>query len=701
MTGTADEKFLGASRLLLNVCKGMRNIIEHDVIKTEMAKVTDLIFDHLKDHYGPFSSFAGLDSNRPLEDTVFTKDGANIIRAMEFISPQEDWVRRAVSYIGNRIEKAAGDGTTSSMMFTCGMLKHMSAGIDQFRPLSYGQLRRAYDELVEDVREGFIGYTMSAKVGDEYKPELVYRLAWMQAYTSSHGDTELADAVAKMFKVSPPSMWSKINFGRRRFESANRFDILVSKHQYEMEADIWNKSVYNADGGEALEMKNATLIVINDCVACSDIHWDEVTKAIAESSRESPVVILCHSGIDTTTWGELTHFATRKEEKFKNCYFTVFYSKPVHSMINDFTAIQAIGGADVSEYTSGNVNGDMTGRPYIIKGVDVYHKGEKLELDNLYVDDRPDTEAIRDRPQFTDTTLPCFSEFAESIQKRIEGLEQFDDTRQIQRERISLERIYNKLRYDKTYTVLIGGNTFDNLAMFDVLDDVLRATIRGLENGITISNNKALYNVVKDLMIEYADDLNDTNLTVVERKVTSIKKWLCESIMHTLEMFSYVVLKMLYPKGRGGIDGEESLSFWRRMFNMQFFHDTNILNAGYVDSESINQYYIVNPEIGKLFTDDEILDWHNWWFNNSVDILNFDSTKWWRKQSLRGVDKTLGYAIDHFTLDDYDMSGIIVQPANADIVMLERFGEIALRFILTERVIVSGGAFVNDKDKKQ
>jgi hypothetical protein len=202
-------------------------------------------------------------------------------------------------------------------------------------------------------------------------------------------------------------------------------------------------------------------------------------------------------------------------------------------------------------------------------------------------------------------------------------------------------------------------------------------------------------------MIEYADDLNDTDLTVVERKVTSIKKWLCESIMHTLEMFSYVVLKMLYPKGRAGIDGEEALSFWRRMFNMQFFQDTNILNAGYADSESINQYYIVNPEIGKLFTENEILDWNNWWFNNSVDILNFDSTKWWRKQSLRGVDKTLGYAIDHFTLDDYDMSGIIVQPANADIVMLERFGEIALRFILTERVIVSGGAFVNDKDKKQ
>lgn len=701
MTGTSDEKSLGASRLLLNVCKGMRNIIEHDVIKTEMAKVTDLIFDHLKDHYGPFSSFAGLDSNRPLEDTVFTKDGANIIRAMEFISPQEDWVRRSVEYIGNRIEKAAGDGTTSSMMFTCGMLKHMSAGIDQFRPLSYGQLRRAYDELVDDVRDGFKAYTMSAKKGDDYDPELVHRLAWMQSYTSSHGDTELADAVAKMFKVSPPSMWSKINFGRRRFESENRFDIIVSKHQYEMEADIWNKSVYNADGGESLEMKNATLIVINDCVACSDVHWDEVVTAISESSREAPVVILCHSGIDSTTWGELTSFATHKEEKFKNCYFTVFYSKPVHSMINDFTALQAIGGADVSEYTAGNVNGDMTGRPFMIKGVDVYHKGEKLELDKLYIDTRPESEDIRNRPQVNDTSLPFFSEFLESIQKRWEGLDQFDETRQIQRERLSLERIYNKLRYDKTYTVLIGGNTFDNLAMFDVLDDVLRATIRGLENGITISNNKALYNVVKELAVEYSDILtSESDLSVIEKKITSIKKWLCESIMRTLEMFSYVVLKMLYPKGRESIDGERALSIWKRFLCMAFFQEKDILNSGNNLKDAITPYYLSNSEIGRLFTEEEILDWNNWWFSNSVDILNFDSTKWWRKQNPRGVAKTLGYAIALFTHNDYDMSGIIVQPANADIVMLERFGEIALRFILTERVIVSGGAFVNDKDKK-
>jgi hypothetical protein len=42
---------------------------------------------------------------------------------------------------------------------------------------------------------------------------------------------------------------------------------------------------------------------------------------------------------------------------------------------------------------------------------------------------------------------------------------------------------------------------------------------------------------------------------------------------------------------------------------------------------------------------------------------------------------------------------LILQPANADIVLLERFGEVALKFVLTERLIVHNAAYVNKKGK--
>ena len=121
---------------VLNAANGMTNCVESDVIRQDLAKVTNEIFVKLSDHYGPYSMFAGIDPNKPLEDTVFTKDGANIVRSMSYASLQEDWARKIISYVGNNIENEAGDGTTSAMMFACGMLRNMYSSIDELRPIS-------------------------------------------------------------------------------------------------------------------------------------------------------------------------------------------------------------------------------------------------------------------------------------------------------------------------------------------------------------------------------------------------------------------------------------------------------------------------------------------------------------------------------------------------------------------------------------
>ena len=683
------EEQLRNSRVLLNVCQGMRNIIERDVIHTEMAKVTDLIFDKLKDHYGPFSSFAGIDSNKPLEETVFTKDGANIIRSMEFISPQEDWVRRSISYIGNRMETAAGDGTTSSMMFACGMLKYLSKSIDNFRPISYIQLREAYDELVSDIKKYMMNYVMSAKNGiDEYDREKVKILAYNQAYTSSHGNVELAEAVSDMFANTPSSMWSKMGFGRRTHEYDKPFEILKTEHQYEMEADIWNKSMYNKDAGAWLELEKATLIVINDTLMYDSVYWKTIREEIEKSTKEVPLVILCRSGIDNATWGELTEYAAGRNGKTRG-FFTVFTAKAQHGTVNDFTVVQALAGADVSEYTTGNAGGDVYGKPYIIRDVYVKHAGDKLEFDNLYQDDREKVDYVRERPMVHDTSKPFYSEFMESIQSCLDGMSMFDLNHSQLIEFKYLEKMYNNLRYDKRLTLYIGGNTFDNIAMFDVVDDVIRATIKSLENGVVISNNKTLYKVMNELIDLYEDTENNKTFNCCNSKQTikkiKLKKWIAVQVINTLKQFAGVMLNMLYPKGKNSIEGMKPNGFLRRI-DLTFSQDMNSI-FGYIPRD---QFYYDSTLY--MFTKDELESWVDWWFDTSVDVLKYNNSKWW----ILNKDSDGCYPIEN-TMH----KGLIVQPANADIVMLERFGEIALRFILTERVIVSGAAYINDKELKK
>jgi hypothetical protein len=53
---------------------------------------------------------------------------------------------------------------------------------------------------------------------------------------------------------------------------------------------------------------------------------------------------------------------------------------------------------------------------------------------------------------------------------------------------------------------------------------------------------------------------------------------------------------------------------------------------------------------------------------------------------------------DSVVINIVNQSGrIICQPANSDIIMLERFGEVALKFILTERIIIKDGVYVDKK----
>jgi len=691
MTGQTDERN-PVNRLLLNVCQGMRNIIERNVIRTEMAKVTDLIFDKLKDHYGPFSSFAGLDSNKPLEETVFTKDGANIIRAMEFVSPQEDWVRRAVSYIGNRMEKAAGDGTTSSMMFTCGMLKHMSKGIDKFRPLSYIQLRTAYDEFVRDVQESMYKYRFTAKNDDgTYDRDKVEVIAYNQAYTSSHGNIELAKAVSTMFRNVPPEMWPKMGFARRNYESDKPFEIMESVYQYEMEADIWNKSMYNRDAGAWLELEKATLLVINDGVMFDSIYWKTIKEEIEKSSKENPLVILCKSGTDTATYGELTEYSCGRNGKPSGLYFTVFYAKPQpHGIVNDFTVVQALAGADVSEYTSGQAGGDVYGKPFIKHDVYVKHQGDKLYLDNLYEDDGDVVDYVRERPMVHDTTKSYYAEFMESIQACIDGLNQFDLSRQQIVEVKHLERMYNNLRYDKSLTLVIGGARFDNIAMFDVVDDVIRATIKSLENGVVVSNNKTLYRAVQDLLHGH----HDYNSTLkCGGKIADLKQWLANQVINTLNQFAVVMLNMLYPHGRKTIEGEEACDFWRMLFTPKVSFLEEQMGFVHLEDHRFDDF-----DYRYKFSDEQINSWIDWWFGHSVDVIKYNNSAWWTENDYKYGNTAP--RIDAYNRTCLNNKGMIVQPFNADIVMLERFGEISLRFILTERVIVSGAAYVNKENKK-
>lgn len=638
----SDQPTPSGARPILNANRGISNVIEQNVIETDLKRVTNNIFRVLQNHYGPYSGFAALDDSQPLNDTNFTKDGIGIVRAIEYASPQEEWVRKTIAYIGTKMESSVGDGTTSAMMFTCAMLRHMSEHLNELRPIAYTTLRNGYNafvKLVQSVIQQHYVCEAFTKHGKDnanrvIDPEAVYHIVYNQVYTSSHGDKELAKALADMYQKTPQELWERMTYERCRYETDKNFEIVESEGQYQMNAEVFSTSMLNKDLCTWYDSPNATLIVMNDSLRSEGVDWPRIMNLIDNSSAVRPVVIVCHQQMDAETLGILN-------EKLDTCAkegrpFAIFNNKPEHPKVNDYTALQVIAGVDVIKFARGEA--------LIIDGVHVKYRAKKLSFDNL-VEVPEKYHGKNERFQVTDGEHSQFTDVLEAWKNQAEWYSKQADTRQEKEQANYFNRMYIKLRYNKMYTATIGGKTYDNVAFVDVLDDAIRAASRALTHGATYGNNRALYLAVREIIdISNRADCNP-------EIYTPVVAWFAKRVRESLEDISEVVLERLYPT--------------------------------------------------KKFSKGKKRKFVEWWFGNIVDLLQYDvhpqGMKWyqtpWSCQPVKFKSTSASFtSLKKLFAQE---GGIICQPANSDIIMLERFGEVALKFILTERIIIHGGVYVD------
>ena len=634
----SDEMPEQSAKMVLNANRGITNIVEHKVISTDLQKTSDFLFKVLAKHYGPYSGYAALDENKPFSETMFTKDGIGIVRSIEFASPQEEWVRRTIAFIGEKMESAVGDGTTSAMMFTCAMIKHMAKHLDEIKPLSLVQFRDAFDRVLEQVQKYYDANKFA--VNDPEHPEnvdlaKVKSIAYAQVYTSTHGDKALAEALSEVYAHTAPELWERMVWERRKYESDERFYVEKTEGQYSVDnVDVWSKSMLNKDFGVWYQAEKAMFLVINDALRFNSPDWDYIVQCIKDSTEEQPVVILCHQRWDGETYDQFLKIAndTLREKKS----VAVFHTDPANPRVNDYVALQLLTDNNILQYQHGEM---MT-----VHDVKVTFRNRQLVLDHLYeVPEKYKDDPRLERHQFYDGEHSQYMDYLENVKTYANGMSKLKLNDKVREDQNLYYRMYAKLRYKETYSFVIGGKTHDNLALIDVVDDAMRATSRSLTNGVVPSNNRLLYHCVKELK-----GLHRSKIIIDD----PIHLWILDRIKESLKDIADAALDTMYPNKR-------------------------------------------------LKSDQRILLRH-WWFNNVVDITKVVST---------GVNKIPGEGslevmsnVSYFSpktwAEDMSSNGnlnkeLIVQPANSDISMLSRFAEVALKFLLTERIIFARAAYVD------
>lgn len=613
----SDIENLGIGRPIVNANIGVTNILESgDIYSVMLDTFTDIV-RVLSDHCGPYGKFAMITSatNRVAEP-VFTKDGINIVRAIEYMSVMQEYVRNTLAYMGSRVETAAGDGTTSSMIICAEGLYWLMKNLhDSKHTFSYTDLIKGYEDFKQKVNDRLeknkytIEKLSEGKTEEEIK-KIVYRVAYSQAFTSSHGNKELSEAVATLFAETPKEAWNYLYIEKAKYESDKKYEVAIDESQFTSNnVRIYPQTALTDDMGTSRKKSNTPIYLspiaptVDDTFPAGYNLYELITKAITSETHESATFI-CSKDVDAGTLSKLNELFFKYPEND----VALFLVDTVDPRINDIICMQIL-------------NNKLNSVTSFIG--DYEYSGSDLKiLKGLY--DNPTNSKLN--PMLNDPKNPFLSEMLSNIDKVIRQIQSQTANRTLNEQIANLKKLRLKMLVSKRTYFRIGGNAYDVAAATDVVVDAILAVKHSFTNGFCLGGNKTLYKTLVDI--------------VEETRIAELEKY--DRFWKELE---YIFCQCLC---NGIVTVFESAVKW--------FHEEIRPQFDFTVSQNIVDHEII-PMTGRT---------------TSIEDLVKD-------------------------LKNEDFVVPIIQPVSVDKEIINRFGELALKFVRTERIITPGGLVTKKK----
>ena len=487
------------------------NVVEHEEFnQTVVTTLVDLL-GALADHCGPYKGTAILmDPNNPLSEPVFTKDGINIIDSIRYKDPVRDFIRRQLAYMGKRIDRGAGDGTTSSMFLMANTIEYLLLHKKELKKYTTFDISDAWNELVNLIEGQYKYYIDYAKNMKDKK--LIRYVAESQAYTSSHGDIELAKCIGDLFANTPREVWNNLVAQRAVFESDKKYNVTVNSAQYTLD----NVVVFPREGNEEL----GTVLHLEDVdcllwphITVGDTYQKDIFELIEQRAESGEkLVIMCCNDIDVTTQTYLSDLFTKHPEN-KGCivFVTVPFNDPV---INDLTALDkllATAGKKKSFLIS-----VVEGAGHELVKLTIECKSNKCRvLKGIF-----DKKTLGLNPFYKKKEYKEFNDFLDKIRQVI-NTEKADISRRNSKHIEAFTRVLYKLISTKDVVFTIGGSAYDNAAGRDIVMDALLATKCSLTQGFVAGRCVTLKYTLEQL-IPFVS-IENVSGTASSRKYTLVK----------------------------------------------------------------------------------------------------------------------------------------------------------------------------------
>ena len=494
------------------------------------------LIDIMSDHYGHKGKFISIDNpSFPMEDPIFTKDGYHIFNNLIIDDPDIKFLWKIVNYIASKISEKIGDGTTTGILLVLNMIRDFydaDASYNKFtKSISYTEAHELFNKIIDsfDQVSKKFSHTFESiqRAFPDISPEdIKYKIAYNQAFTSSHGDESISQAIGDMFRDLPIETLDNVMFYRSNKPNDAKVRVYKELAQYECQANITSTMFMNAHSNSCFISKNTTLYVDFTGLVDGNPFVPKLQYLIKnhfdmkKETGEAPGLVVLTTGSTGQVITELiSYYSKLCLEYDTNIDFAMFLITTKMPMFNDVINIALIGGM---VYYNPTV-------PFMMENVEVIYENATLKLFNLY-DDKDVVNNLRpmyhqpNRFHLFHSTLKDLNKYIEDHQKanvhncHIETIQ-------------GLIKIKNRLILHKSVTVIVGGSNIDNNATYEVVEDCVHSARKSIKDGFGVGGLGLAYNTLYTLLNDPDDKETFGSFDVSKYLIArSMAHWLFECV---------------------------------------------------------------------------------------------------------------------------------------------------------------------------
>lgn len=651
------------SKQILNAKRGVvGNYIPKEDMFGYMQSTFHLIANHLSEHCGPYSKYALVvsPSAGKYETNIFTKDGKNIINSIEFSSPIEEIFKEMLLYIASRVDNKAGDGTTSSMILASRFFEFI-ATIYKDKNISSRDFSEEYMEFhklmisaldTQKIDIDSLVFDIYNKNSDDISTHeyqlVVATVAAYQALTSSGGDTELAKAMFEIYYHSPKECWNYTDVKHNKLESDKRYSVDIPDNDFYLDnCTILDTSVLNTNLGTEYHSgkKKCDILVLIEDRANNELYTETVCNYLkflsTDPDRTNDLVIM-----SMADYGAIRHAIARHnagENKFKMVFVNhsdkvIPSSKSMHLL-----GLSLSCGVIPFEHSNGH---QFLTDAFVIPNATLVYKFHKV-----YIDDVLEEAAKRYGIKYTGGIINPFFEHPEANEYYTGFLDLLNKNIEQYKTDVNQDRYYhtinaisdlmNIMTSPRRPRLVVGGNSHDHAAAIDVVVDVCGAINAALTYGFTVGSSHALSRACA------STNQDTTNL------FSSAISFACQELIHITST------------------GQRPLSF-SEVFTEQEIVQNGTTTEGTI---SFNKY-----------------DYFN--YASSHDIFNMlDMIK---DVVLGNIELPFIEVFNNIDTRKYP----ILQPCTVFEQLFERIGDLMIKLITTDSIIVPGAIYIKEEPKQ-